>query len=35
VHVAAAGFLSKTGEFVPLAESEPIVQSDEISNKTT
>jgi hypothetical protein len=34
VHVAATGFLSKTGEFVPLAQSEPIVASDEISNKT-
>jgi hypothetical protein len=34
VHVAAAGFLSKTGEFIPLAESETVVTSDEISNKT-
>ncbi len=34
VHVAAVGFLSNTGEFVPLAESETIVASNDISNET-
>jgi hypothetical protein len=34
VHVAAVGFLSKTGEFVPLAESESVVASNDISNET-
>jgi hypothetical protein len=34
VHVAAVGFLSKTGEFVPLAESESLVASNDISNET-
>ena len=34
VHVAAVGFLSKTGAFVPLAQSKTVVASNDISNET-